>query len=103
MIGFFFFFTLVTGPRRSLSLKLSDTRFYEPQIRPMIGLAVVDYSNDVSTRWILVPVGSVGRFGSCTSHHRRTLELVLQKGHVGEEVTGHFLLTPSEPSVRLRV
>ena len=29
----FFFFTLVTGPRRSLSLKLSDTRVYEPQIR----------------------------------------------------------------------
>jgi len=27
-----FFFTLVKGPRRSLSLKLSDTRFYEPQI-----------------------------------------------------------------------
>jgi len=30
---FFFFFTLVTGPRRSLSLKLSDTRVYEPQTR----------------------------------------------------------------------
>ena len=30
---FFFFFTLVTGPRCSLSLKLSDTRVYEPQIR----------------------------------------------------------------------
>jgi len=29
----FFFFTLVTGPRRSLSLKLSGTRVYEPQIR----------------------------------------------------------------------
>ena len=29
----FFFFTLVTGPRRSLSLKLSDTRVCEPQIR----------------------------------------------------------------------
>ena len=29
----FFFFTLVTGPSRSLSLKLSDTRVYEPQIR----------------------------------------------------------------------
>jgi len=28
-----FFFTLVTGPRRSLSLKLSDTRVYAPQIR----------------------------------------------------------------------
>jgi len=26
------FFTLVTGPRRSLSLKLSDTRVYGPQI-----------------------------------------------------------------------
>jgi len=33
----FFFFTLVTGPRRSLSLKLSDTRVYEPQIRFRIG------------------------------------------------------------------
>jgi len=28
--GFFFFFILVTGPRRSLSLELSDTRVYEP-------------------------------------------------------------------------
>ena len=27
---YFFFFALVTGPRRSLSLKLSDTRVYEP-------------------------------------------------------------------------
>ena len=30
---FFFFFTLVTGHRRSLSLKLSDTRVCETQIR----------------------------------------------------------------------
>ena len=29
----FFFFTPVTGPRRSLSLKLSDTKVYDPQIR----------------------------------------------------------------------
>ena len=29
---FFFFFTLVTGPSRSLSLKLSETKVYEPQI-----------------------------------------------------------------------
>jgi len=29
----FFFSTLVTGPRRSLSLKLSETGVYEPQIR----------------------------------------------------------------------
>jgi len=34
---FFFFFTLVTGPRRSLSLKLSDTSVYEPQIRARLG------------------------------------------------------------------
>ena len=30
---FFFFFTLVTGLRRSLNIMLSDTRIYEPQIR----------------------------------------------------------------------
>ena len=30
---FFFFFTLVTGPRRSLSLKLSGTRVHAPEIR----------------------------------------------------------------------
>ena len=29
----FFFFTRVTGPRRSLSPKLSDTRVYESQIQ----------------------------------------------------------------------
>ena len=33
----FFFFTLVTGPRRCLSLKLSDTRGYEPRIRARLG------------------------------------------------------------------
>ena len=32
MLIFFFFFTLVTGPRRSLSLKLSDTRVSEPLV-----------------------------------------------------------------------
>ena len=32
-----FFFTLVTGPRRSLNLKRSDTTVYEPQIRARLG------------------------------------------------------------------
>jgi len=32
-----FFFTRVTGPRRPLSLKLRDTRVYEPQIRARLG------------------------------------------------------------------
>ena len=35
--GLLFFFTLVTGPRRSLSLELSDARVYEPQIRARLG------------------------------------------------------------------
>ena len=30
-------FTLVTGPRRSLSLNLSNTRVYEPHIRARLG------------------------------------------------------------------
>jgi len=33
----FFFFTLVTGPRRSVRLKLRDTTVYEPQIRARLG------------------------------------------------------------------
>ena len=32
-----FFFTLVRGPSRSLSLNLSDTRVYEPQTRARLG------------------------------------------------------------------
>ena len=34
---FFFFVTLPSGPRRSLSLKLRDTRVYELRIRARIG------------------------------------------------------------------
>ena len=34
---FFFFLTRLTGPRRSLSIKLSATRVYEPQIRARLG------------------------------------------------------------------
>ena len=33
----FFFFTIGTGPRRSLSLTLSDIRVYEPQTRARLG------------------------------------------------------------------
>ena len=32
-----FFFTLATGPRRSLSLKLSDTKVYSPEILVRLG------------------------------------------------------------------
>ena len=34
---FFFFFALVTGPSRSPSLELSDTRVYAPQMRARVG------------------------------------------------------------------
>ena len=34
---FLYFFTLVTGLGRSLNLKLSDTRVYEPQLRARLG------------------------------------------------------------------
>jgi len=38
----FFFFTLVQGPRRSLSLKLSDTRVYESRYDvPTVGIGAV--------------------------------------------------------------
>jgi len=36
-VFFFFFFTLVAGPRRSLILTLSDARVYEPQLRARLG------------------------------------------------------------------
>jgi len=42
-MDFFFFLTLVTGPSRSLSLKLSDTRVYEPQI-PGVGVRPLEAS-----------------------------------------------------------
>ena len=39
LLFFFLFFvsTLVTGPLRSLRLKLTDTRVYEPQIHARLG------------------------------------------------------------------
>ena len=46
-----YFFTLVTGPRRSLSLKLSDTQVYEPQIRARHAVGVA------FRRRLLLPTG----------------------------------------------
>ena len=59
------FFTLVTGPRRSLSLKLSDTKVYEPQIRARLGAACVpQLTNHAAfvpdaSRWYQGDFGSV--------------------------------------------
>ena len=46
----FFFFTLVTGPRRSLS----DTRVYEPQIRARLG-TTAHFCEVVVLKWRAVP------------------------------------------------
>ena len=46
---FFLFFTLVTGPSRSLSLKLRDTRVYDPPIRARLGPLVT--SKHLSKCW----------------------------------------------------
>jgi len=46
-----FFLTLVTVPRRSLSLKLSDTRVYEPQILP---------PHQVRVFWLMIDSGLGG-------------------------------------------
>ena len=47
LLALVFFFTLVTGPRRSLSLKLSDTRVYEPQIRARLGTTALNPEHGV--------------------------------------------------------
>jgi len=59
----FFFFTLVTGPRRSLSLKMSDTRVYAPQIRARLGttaqfcrVGVVKWRDDLHVEGVVEEV-----------------------------------------------
>ena len=52
--------TLVTGPRRSLSLKLSDTRVYEPQIR---------WEDRRGKGRTVVPVGAIGAVGARRTRH----------------------------------
>jgi len=66
-VFFFFSFTLVTGPSRSLSLKLRHTRVYEPYIRTRLGTSahfciqvyctVLRQPISARTRWSL-PCGS---------------------------------------------
>ena len=53
---FLFFFTLVTGPRRSLSLKLNDTRVYEPQMRTRLGTIAHDMQVETVEAAVVGPV-----------------------------------------------
>jgi len=57
--AFFFFFTLVTGPRRSLSLNLSDTRVYEPQLRARLS-TTAHFGAVVALKLRAVPVYAAG-------------------------------------------
>ena len=54
----YFFFTHVTGPRRSLSLKLSDTRVYEPQMRARLGTATHLCGSDQASPFRIIDFGS---------------------------------------------
>jgi len=72
-VTFFFFFTLFTGPRRSLSLKLSGTKVYQPQLR-----ARLDTTAHLRLPAPLVHSLGLAEFGGLTSggpwepsnHHR---------------------------------
>ena len=65
-----FFFTLVTGSRRSLSLKLSDTRVYAPQIRARLG-TTAHFCEALLFLVVLIAVGQLAEH----AHGRRHLLL----------------------------
>ena len=52
----FFFFTLVAGPRRSLRLKLSDTRVYESQTRARLGTTTLAVAQRAQAQLLLPDV-----------------------------------------------
>ena len=64
-LSVFFFFTLVTGPRRSLSLKLSDTRVYAPEMRARLSVSRRPASSSSHRPWsprcFRAPGGGRGR------------------------------------------
>ena len=69
---FFFFFTLVTGPRRSLSLQLSDTKVYEPQLvhtpNTSLGMAAVGRSRHTQDSHSAHTRQSLGTHKTVTRH-----------------------------------
>ena len=56
-----FFLTLVTGPRRSLSLNLSDTRVHAPQIRAGLGFGVLGGKAQVIRCGVCARLGTTAR------------------------------------------
>ena len=77
----FFFFTLFTGPRRSLRLTLSDTRVYESHIRARFGTTahadrVVQMHRRRCDRYRKVDVRLPGK-GNSNYHGARPVHLII--------------------------
>ena len=64
---FFFVFTLVTGPGRSVSLKLSDTRVHEPQIRAHP--VTTAHFDEAAPKGCLVQESDLGEPRVCIGRH----------------------------------
>ena len=109
---FFFFFTLSTSPRRSLSLKLSKTRVYEPQIRARL-ITTAHFFEAVILKLRAVPVKynsqccGLTDCGKCLPHrlrgsaalagpHRVRVESLTCAVH-GGRCWGSSVLRPIEP------
>ena len=79
------FFALVTGPRRSSSLELSGTRFYEPQIR------------------FLHPAHCTLHPAPCTLHHTPyTINPQPSTLNLNQEPSPPKQAAPSPPTMKLR-
>ena len=66
----FFFFTLVTGPRRSLRLTLGDTRVYGPQVRARL-VTIAHLCQVVVLKLRAVPVKHSSQFKNSPSGSQR--------------------------------
>jgi len=86
----FFFFTLVTGPRRSLSLQLSDTRVYEPRTR-----ARLRYTATRRRRQTARPSAPRSRPNANTSTRSFFLIFIVQRFRGGLVFKAHRLLCHS--------
>jgi hypothetical protein len=89
---FFFFFTLGTDPRRSLSLKLSAARVYEPQIRARLGITA-HFCKVVIKTGDLVEFDAVDRMETAAGIFSKTPhETSLPNPRAGDMLTGALIL-----------
>ena len=106
----FFFIALVTGPRRSLSLQLSDTRVFELQIRARLGTtakitpAAAKWSAQRTpheSKWSAKRTPHQGRWSAKrTPHEGKWARLTRVNGELNARLTRELRLRLSGP-VRL--